>query len=125
MAEYIEGKRPIIEALRENMPLARILMADNVKRDPLVQDVLRKAKQRNVPVENVPRQKLDEVSQRGAHQGFIAYTQPFTYVGVGDVIARALQSNKEDASNHDAQLVVVLDHITDAGNLGAIILHCE
>ena len=59
MAEYIEGKRPIIEALRENMPLARILMADNVKRDPLVQDVLRKAKQRNVPVENVPRQKLD------------------------------------------------------------------
>lgn len=71
MAEFIEGKRPIIEALRENVPLMRILMADNLKRDPLVQDVLRKAKQRNVPVEKVPRQKLDDISQRGVHQGFI------------------------------------------------------
>lgn len=125
MAEFIEGKRPIIEALRENVPLMRILMADNLKRDPLVQDVLRKAKQRNVPVEKVPRQKLDDISQRGVHQGFIAYTEPFTYVGVGDVIARAVRANKDDSSNHDAQLVVVLDHITDAGNLGAIIRSAE
>ena len=43
MADYIEGKRPIIEALRTNVPVKRVLLADNVKRDPLIEDILRKA----------------------------------------------------------------------------------
>ena len=36
MADYIEGKRPIIEALRTQVPIKRILLADNAKRDGLV-----------------------------------------------------------------------------------------
>ena len=40
MAEYIEGKRPVIEALRTGVPLECVLVADNLKRDGLVQDIL-------------------------------------------------------------------------------------
>ena len=69
MADYIEGKRPIIEALRTNVPVKRVLLADNVKRDPLIEDILRKAKRFDVPVDNVPRKKLDDLSERGSHQG--------------------------------------------------------
>ena len=39
MADYIEGKRPLIEALRTHVPIKRILMADNVKHDGLIADI--------------------------------------------------------------------------------------
>ena len=46
MPDYIEGKRPVIEALRTDVPLKKVLLADNAKRDPMVEDILRKARQR-------------------------------------------------------------------------------
>ncbi|MBR2790806.1 MAG: 23S rRNA (guanosine(2251)-2'-O)-methyltransferase RlmB, partial [Eggerthellaceae bacterium] len=51
MAEYIEGKRPVIEALRTGMPVKRVLLADNAKRDGLIEDILRKAKAADVEVQ--------------------------------------------------------------------------
>ncbi len=122
MADYIEGRRAVIEALRTGMPMKCILMADNVKRDSLVNDILRKAKQRDVVVKTISRKKLDELSDRGSHQGFIAESIPFEYVNVTSIMDAAAQS----AERFDGRaLVVVLDHITDAGNLGAIARSAE
>ena len=87
MADFIEGKRPVIEALRTGVPIKSILMADNVQRDGLIEDILRKAKRAGATVEMVPRKVLDGKS----------------------------------AEQHDGRaLVIILDHITDAGNLGAV-----
>lgn len=120
--EWIEGKRPVVEALRSNVPLTRVLMADNMKRDSLVNDILRKAKKLSVPVEQVSRKRLDEQSARGSHQGVMAETKPFAYATVADVIEAAEQS----AAQHDGRaLVAILDHVTDAGNLGAIARSAE
>ena len=122
MADYVEGKRPVIEAMRTDVPLKKILLADNAKREPMIEDILRKAKQRDIPVINVTRAELDEKSARGSHQGVMAETRPFPYVGVGDIVGRAA----EQAAERDGRaLVVVCDHITDAGNLGAIIRSAE
>ena len=122
MADYVEGKRPVIEALRTDVPLKKVLLADNAKHDPLVEDILRKARQRDVQVVLVPRDELDKKSARGSHQGVMAETKPFPYVSASDVLAAA----NEYASIHDGRaLVVVLDHITDAGNLGAVIRSAE
>ena len=122
MADYVEGKRPVIEALRTDVPLKKILLADNAKRDPLVNDVLRKARQRDVQVSEVPRAELDQKSARGSHQGVMAETKPFPYKGVGDIVDAALAY----AEGHEGRaLVVVCDHLTDAGNLGAIIRSAE
>ncbi len=122
MADYVEGKRPVIEALRANVPLKKILLADNAKRDPLIGDILRKARQKQVEVVTVPKAELEQRSTRGSHQGVMAETSPFPYVGLGD-IASASQVYAED---HDGRaLVVVCDHLTDAGNLGAIIRSAE
>ena len=52
--EWIYGRNPVIEALRAGMPMKQVLMADNVKRDPLIADILRKQsgeKQLNVSYE--------------------------------------------------------------------------
>ena len=122
MADYIEGKRPIIEALRTGVPVKRIMMADNIKRDPLVNDIQRKAKRFAVEVQLVPRKVLDDLSARGSHQGVIAEAAPFGYLGVNELIQQA----NEYAAQHDGRaLVVILDHLTDAGNLGAITRSAE
>ena len=122
MADYVEGKRPVIEAMRTDVPLKKILMADNAKREPMIEDILRKARQRDIPVINVPRAELDQKSARGSHQGVMAETKPFPYVGVGDIVGVA----EAYAQEHDGRaLVVVCDHITDAGNLGALIRSAE
>ncbi len=122
MADYVEGKRPVIEAMRTDVPIKKILMADNAKREPMIEDILRKARQRSIPVINVPRDELDGKSARGSHQGVMAETKPFPYVGVGDIVDVALKY----ADEHEGRaLIVVCDHITDAGNLGALIRSAE
>ncbi len=122
MADYIEGKRPIVEALRTHVPMKCILMADNVQRDSLINDILRKAKKYDVPVKSISRKKLDEISERGSHQGVMAETKPFDYVNVTTI----LEAAEKSAAEHDGRaLIVVLDHLTDAGNLGAIARSAE
>lgn len=122
MADYIEGKRAVIEALRTCVPLTTVLLADNIQRDSLVNDILRKAKQRCVPVKEISRKRLDEMSARKSHQGVMAQTEPYAYASLEDIIAAA----DAHAEAHDGSaLVVVLDHITDAGNLGAIARSAE
>lgn len=122
MAEYIEGKRPVIEALRMGVPLECVMMADNLKRDGLVQDILRKAKAADVPVKTVRRAKLDERSERGSHQGIMAQAKGYVYSSVGEIL-QACEGQSDICGGR--ALIVVLDHITDAGNLGAIIRSAE
>ncbi|MBO4352114.1 MAG: 23S rRNA (guanosine(2251)-2'-O)-methyltransferase RlmB [Eggerthellaceae bacterium] len=122
MAEYVEGKRPVIEAMKTDVPLKKILFADNAKRDPMVNDILRKARQRDIPVIDVPRAELDKKSARGSHQGVMAETKPFPYKGIGDIVDAAENYLAEHGGR---ALVVVCDHLTDSGNLGAIIRSAE
>jgi 23S rRNA (guanosine2251-2'-O)-methyltransferase len=122
MSEYIEGKRPVIEALRTHVPIEAVLLADNVKRDTLISDILRKAKAQKVPVRTVRRADLDRISARGSHQGVAAQAKPFPYAGMGDVLAHA---EAQAARTDGRALIVALDHITDAGNLGAIVRSAE
>ena len=122
MADYIEGRRAIIEAFRCNAPISCIYLSDNCKREPIIQDILRKAKQRNVAVKEVPKRELDDLSSRGSHQGVIARSVPYAYVGVGDLI----QTSHTYADEHNGRaLIVICDHITDSGNLGAVIRSAE
>lgn len=123
MADYIEGKRPVIEALRVGMPMECIYMADNVRRDGMIADIERKARRFDVPVKKVPPKKLDEMSQlkaggRESHQGVIAAAKPFQYVGTRDITDAAARYAQD---NDGRALVVLIDHITDAGNLGAVV----
>lgn len=121
MADYIEGKRALIEALRTHVPLHEILMADNLKRDSLVEDIIRKARQTETPVKTVRRRDLDEKSERGSHQGVMAKTKPYSYVNVQAI----LDAGEKAFSETDRSLVLICDHITDAGNLGAIARSAE
>ncbi len=122
MADYIEGKRPILEALNAQVPLRLIYRAEGLDRDSLVESIERKAKKLSIPIKVVSRSKLDSLSVRKSHQGMLAETKPFVYRELSDLIAKS----QDYADAHDGRaLLVVLDHITDAGNLGAVARSAE
>lgn len=133
MADHIEGKRPVLEALRSGMPIEEVCLLDNLEHDTLVKDILRKCKQKGVAVAHVPRKRMDELIRKAAPkapaerqrkiaaQGVVAIASPFPYATLSDVIAVA----DEQAERTGRALVIVCDHLTDTGNLGAIARSAE
>ena len=115
--DLIEGRRAVEEALGCGMPLRSALVQERSgERDQALERIVARLEDAGVPVERVPRARLDALSSHGAHQGVIVRTRPFEYAELADIIARA---GEGDA------LVVVLDHVTDQGNFGAIVRTAE
>lgn len=116
-SDLIEGRRAAEEALFSGMPLKSALVAAGAgAQDPALDRIVAKLEERGVAIEYVPRARLDQLSSHGAHQGIIVRAKPFEYASMGDVIA--------NAGSGDA-LVIVLDHVTDEGNFGAIVRTAE
>ena len=115
--DLIEGRRAVEEALGCGMPLRSALVQERSgERDQALERIAARLEDADVPVERVPRGRLDALSSHGAHQGVVVRTRPFEYAELADVIAAA---GEGDA------LVVVLDHVTDQGNFGAIVRTAE
>ncbi len=122
MAEYIEGKRPVLEALKVGVPAKRLYVADGLKGDKVVDEVVRRAHKAKISVKQVKRPELDKRSERGSHQGLMLETLSYQYSSVNEIVIAA---NKHAQANDGKALIVILDHITDAGNLGAIARSAE
>ena len=113
---YIEGRRAAAEALRTGFPVKRALVAEGADRDASFTALVADVQAAGIPVRRVPRTELDALSAHGAHQGIALEVGEFPYASLADVVARA---------GDGAALVVVLDHVTDAGNFGAIVRSAE
>lgn len=113
----IEGRNPILEALRSNRTIEKILVArGNVEGS--IREIIGKARDKGVVIQEVDRQRLDDISESGAHQGIIAYVTPYEYVEVEDLLKRGKEKG-------EPPFLVILDEITDPHNLGAIIRTAE
>lgn len=122
MAEYIEGKRPVLEALKVGVPVQCLYVAEGTHGDKAMSDLVKRAHKMGLSVKQVKRAELDKRSERGSHQGVMLEARPFSYASGQDIIDAALAHAAEHEGN---ALIVVLDHITDAGNLGAIARSAE
>ena len=115
--DLIEGRRAVEEALACGMPLRSALVQERSgERDQALEKIAARLDEAGVPVERVPRARLDALSSHGAHQGVVVRTRSFAYAELSDVIA---------AAGEGPALVVVLDHVTDQGNFGAIVRTAE
>ena len=114
--DFIEGRRAAAEALRTGFPIKRALVADTGGRDAALTKLVEQIKAAGIPVSNVSRDELDALSSHGAHQGVALQVGSFPYAYLADIIARA---------GEGPALVVVLDHVTDDGNFGAIVRSAE
>lgn len=116
-SDLIEGRRAVEEALGAGVPLkSALVQIQSLDADPALEHLAQRLDAAGVSVERVPRNRLDQLSSHGAHQGVIVRAKPFQYAELGDVIAAAGKGNA---------LVLVLDHVTDEGNFGAIVRTAE
>ena len=119
-SDLIEGRRAVAEALDAGVSIRIAYVQDGAGSsegaDRALAALVRRLADAGVECEAVPRSRLDRLSSHGAHQGIVVKTKPFSYATIEDVIAAA---GEGDA------LVVVLDHVTDEGNFGAIVRSAE
>ena len=110
----VEGRRPVLEALRAGTPLRRILLADSVERGPQIEEIVALARAAGVPVEEVSRRELDRDAETRRHQGVVAVAPDPDYIDLGDLIAKSI-------SAAEPALIAVLAGIEDPQNFGAIV----
>lgn len=109
--DVVYGVHAVEEALAAGEELRALHVADERKRDPAVRKILEVARERNIRVRFENRGYFAQFPYK-ANQGIIAFGAPFPYVTLEDVL---------HAHRDGPALIVVLDHITDPHNAGAII----
>lgn len=115
--DVIAGRNPVSEAVRSNRPIDKILVARGEKSGAVV-GILAKARDRQIPVKEVDRTKLDFLSGGQTHQGIVALAAAKDYSSVEDILAFA-------ESRGEKPFLVILDELEDPHNLGAIIRTAE
>lgn len=110
--EIIIGKNAVTEALRSGHSVNKVLVSTTLNAS--TQSQLNKlAKQAGTLVQQVPKNKLDQLADGGNHQGIIAYAAAYDYAEVEDLFAIAAKKNEEP-------FFIVLDELEDPHNLGSI-----
>ena len=109
----IEGRNAVLEAFRSGKTIDKLFVLEGCKDGP-VQTILREAKKRDTIVNFVQRERLDQISGTGKHQGVGAYAAAYAYSQVEDMLALAREKG-------EPPFLFLLDGIEDPHNLGAII----
>jgi 23S rRNA (guanosine2251-2'-O)-methyltransferase len=109
--DYIIGKNPVIEALKSDRDVNKVLIAEGSQKGQM-QQVIGLAKERNVMVQFVPKKKIDGLVE-GNHQGVIAQVAAYQYAELDDLFALAEKRN-------ESPFFILLDEIEDPHNLGSI-----
>lgn len=112
-AMMIEGRNAVLEAFRSGKTVDKLFVLDGCQDGP-VRTIVREAKKHGSLLNFVTRERLNQISQTGKHQGVIAYTAAYTYSEVEDMLELA-------ASRGEDPFLILLDGIEDPHNLGAII----
>ena len=109
----IEGRNAVIEALRSEKPVDKLYILDGCQDGP-VMTIKRMAKNKDIFVKYVAKERLDQMSDTGHHQGVIAMAAAYEYAEVEDILQKAKDKG-------EAPFIFILDNIEDPHNLGAII----
>ncbi len=109
----IEGRNPVMEALKSGKTIDKIYLLKGDGQGSVVK-IRSLAKQKKIPIVEIDRKKMDEMSVSHSHQGVIALVSPVDYVSVQDILDRA-------AKKGEKPFIVVLDEVEDPHNLGSII----
>ena len=109
----IEGRNAVLEAFRSGKTIDKLFVQDGCKDGPIL-SITREARKHDTLIKYVPRERLDQLSETGKHQGVIAYAAAYEYAEVEDILKNARDTGEEP-------FIFLLDNIEDPHNLGAII----
>jgi len=116
--EYVWGRNPVLETLHSARYIKRILLAGGQREVPALVAILQEAARRHIPIETVPRERLDQLSHGAVHQGCLAVVEARKYVDLEQILAYAERKN-------EAPFLLVLDAIQDINNLGSLLRTAE
>lgn len=111
--QTIEGRNAVIEAYRSGKPIDKIYIQDGCQDGP-VMTIKREARKHDTLIKYVDRERLDQMSETGRHQGVIAVAGAYEYAQLEDILAAA-------EAKREPPFLILLDNIEDPHNLGAII----
>lgn len=111
--DMLEGRNPVIEAIKAGRSIDKILIAKGEREGSIIY-LAALAAEKKIVLQEVDRAKLDKLSVTGSHQGVVAYVSVKEYVEVEDILDIA-------AAKGEDPFILILDGITDAHNLGAIL----
>lgn len=109
----IEGRNAVIEAFRSGRTIDKVFVLDGCQDGP-VRTIVREAKKHGAVLNFVEKERLNQLSETGRHQGVIAWATAYSYADVSDMLEAAAQKNEDP-------FLILLDGIEDPHNLGAII----
>ena len=109
----IEGRNPVMEALKSGKTIDKILVAEGEKHGSIIQ-IERMAKEQKILIQPVDRRRLDDMSETNSHQGVIAYLAAAPYYEISDMLDDAKEKGEDP-------FIIVADEINDPHNLGAIL----
>ncbi|MBR5267436.1 MAG: 23S rRNA (guanosine(2251)-2'-O)-methyltransferase RlmB [Lachnospiraceae bacterium] len=109
----IEGRNAVMEAFRSGKTIDKLFVLDGCQDGP-VKSIVREAKKHDTIVNFVAKERLDQLSDTGHHQGVIAFAAAYEYAEVEDILKIAEEKG-------EPPFVFILDGIEDPHNLGAII----
>lgn len=113
-AEWIAGRNPVVEALREGVPVTTLYVAEGAERDGRLREAFALAADSGISLLEVSKNELDRLTGGAVHQGLAGRIPPYEYAHPDDLLDAA-------RDNAEAPLVVALDQVTDPRNLGAIV----
>lgn len=113
MENKIEGRNAVLEALRAGKPIDKLYVLDGCPDGP-VRTIIREAKKGDTIINYVKKERLDQLSETGHHQGVIAMAASYEYATVEEILEKAKERG-------EAPFIFVLDNIEDPHNLGAMI----
>ncbi|MBQ7560600.1 MAG: 23S rRNA (guanosine(2251)-2'-O)-methyltransferase RlmB [Synergistaceae bacterium] len=117
MSDICRGRKPVIDLLRLSPEKCqKILIADNV-RPPFLDEIIELAKQAKITYQILKPEALDKLSDGERHQGVICKLTQVKAIELDDFL--------NGLDNNSPALIVVLDHIEDPHNLGAVIRSAE
>ena len=109
----IEGRNAVLEAFRSGRTIDKLFVLDGCQDGP-VRTILREARKYDTIINYVPKERLDQISETGKHQGVIAYAAAYEYAEVEDMLKAAEEKG-------EPPFLILLDGIEDPHNLGAIL----
>ena len=118
MPDYIWGRNPVLETLHSPRQVKRILLAEGQREASALAAILKEAERQHIPIETVPRGRLDQLSHGAVHQGCLAMVEVRKYSTIEHILANAQHKN-------EAPFLLILDAIQDVNNLGSLLRTAE
>jgi 23S rRNA (guanosine2251-2'-O)-methyltransferase len=109
----LEGRNAVLEAFRSGRSVDKLYVQADLH-EGIISTITREARKAGTVISYVPKERLNQMSETGSHQGVIALAASFDYAEVEDILRKAEEKG-------EAPFLFLLDGIEDPHNLGAII----